>query len=143
MFIRLNLCNATYVFRQTGPDVEFGAALAGAGFRQAERGADPSRAVWSRLEVKDKRTARSLFRLGKHSYNALNSFPSKRPLEIRMKKKKRFVPSHFGRPLGGFMGLGIPPLPPAAKQGEGVRAIREQTNKVIEGLRKVRGSDSR
>ena len=58
-----------------------------------------------------------------------------------MKKKKRFVPSHFGRPLGGFMGLGIPPLPPAAKQGEGVRAIREQTNKVIEGLRKVRESD--
>ena len=61
-----------------------------------------------------------------------------------MKKRKRFVPSHFGRPLGGFMGLGIPPLPPAAaKQGEGIRAIREQTNKVIEGLRKVRGSDSR
>ena len=61
-----------------------------------------------------------------------------------MKKKKRFVPSHFGRPLGGFMGLGIPPLPPAAaKQGQGIRAIREQTNKVIEGLRKVRGSDSR
>ena len=42
------------------------------------------------------------------------------------------------------MGLGIPPLPPAAaKQGQGIRAIREQTNKVIEGLRKVRGSDSR
>ena len=59
-----------------------------------------------------------------------------------MKKKKRFVPSHFGRPLGGFMGLGMPPLP-AAKQGEGIRAIREQTNKVIEGLRKVRGSESR
>ena len=60
-----------------------------------------------------------------------------------MKKKKRFVPSHFGRPLGGFMGLGIPPLPPATKQqGDGIRAVREQTNKVIEGLRKVRGSDT-
>ena len=66
MLIRLNLRHATCVFRQTGPDVELGAALAGAGVRQAERGADPPRAVRPRLEVKYKRAARSLFRQGKH-----------------------------------------------------------------------------
>ena len=69
------------------------------------------------------------------TWNAFNSSPSKRPLEIRM-KKKRFVPGHFGHPLGGLLGQG---LSPAMKQDEEISAIREQTNKVVDGLIKVGG----
>ena len=53
------------------------------------------------------------------------------------KKKKRFVPLHFGHPLGGFLGPGTSP---GTKHDEDITAIREQTNKVIDGLRKVRAA---
>ena len=53
----------------------------------------------------------------------------------KKKKKKRFVPLHFGHPLGGFLGPGTSP---GTKHDEDITAIREQTNKVIDGLRKVR-----
>jgi len=85
------------------------------------------------LEIRMKKKKRFIPDHFGHPESGDSSSPSKRPLEIRM-KKKRFVPGHFGHPLGGLLGQG---LSPAMKQDEEISAIREQTNKVVDGLIKL------